>query len=778
VEGARYIRAMLSSRVVALLAVVMLLGCSSSSGVGGGDEAGAGSGIDGGDTLPDGAVVAACGRLTTLCGEGAPCQGAQDCASALCHAGICQTPTPADGVKDNDETDVDCGGSKAPACADGKGCLVGADCTSGVCTGGICQAPTHTDGVRNGDETGLDCGGASAPKCPTGQGCATDADCDNVLCDPNLKVCAPPSYTDGLQNGDETGVDCGGPNAPNRCPTGQGCAADGDCNNVLCDSTTTHLCLPASHTDGLANGDETGVDCGGPTAPNRCPTGQGCASSTDCNNVLCDTTTTHKCLAPSYTDLLANGDETGVDCGGPNAPNRCPTGQGCLANSDCNNVLCDTTTTHKCLAPSKTDGLKNGTETDIDCGGGAPTNAPKCAFGKHCGAGGDCTSAACSPGGICTLPSCATAETAGITTCGAKESNDPTNVHESCCKSLVLPTRTTKRLDKYEITAGRYRAFLTAVGPDIRTWVANYKAANPTSQLATLIGLNATVGNLYPNADRFVALSLTAHLAFDIDNYNGIRGCYNGAGDYSANTYWMDATHEADFGLPARALSRLVSDEKSLNCAMPMMLAAFCAWDGGGELATLADYHDAWTGTYPWGATDTLRPNYNWCNGPYDNGNFTCQCDGVHNIGPLCPVGGFSVNGEAGVFYEYPIGTDRSLDNEPLIAAPGRMVNDATVLKSGGESWMDLYANLAEYTGDFQASTSDFCDFSVATYGTSCTRSNRSGTGTQFTNIPRAGIIGRTWEGHNYGTGSTNVFAVTFQYGKFGGRCVRPATKY
>jgi hypothetical protein len=73
--------------------------------------------------------------------------------------------------------------------------------------------PTCSDGVQNGDETGVDCGGSNCPACPT---------CD-----------------DGVQNGDETDVDCGGSNCP-ACPT--------------CD-------------DGIQNGDETGVDCGGSCAP-------------------------------------------------------------------------------------------------------------------------------------------------------------------------------------------------------------------------------------------------------------------------------------------------------------------------------------------------------------------------------------------------------------------------------------------------------------------------------------------------------------------------------
>lgn len=68
--------------------------------------------------------------------------------------------------------------------------------------------PTCDDGVQNGDETGIDCGG-DCPACPT--------------------------CSDGIQNGGETGVDCGGP-VCDMCPT--------------CD-------------DGIQNGTETGIDCGG-----------------------------------------------------------------------------------------------------------------------------------------------------------------------------------------------------------------------------------------------------------------------------------------------------------------------------------------------------------------------------------------------------------------------------------------------------------------------------------------------------------------------------------
>ena len=121
------------------------------------------------------------------------------------------------------------------------------------------------DGIQNGYEEGVDCGGSCAA-CPT---------CD-----------------DGIQNGDEQGVDCGG-----------SCAACATCN------------------DGIQNGDEQEVDCGGSCA--ACPT--------------CD-------------DGIQNGDEEGVDCGGscdpcevpcdqspgnPETGQRCPLWYKCSSSSQC-----------------------------------------------------------------------------------------------------------------------------------------------------------------------------------------------------------------------------------------------------------------------------------------------------------------------------------------------------------------------------------------------------------------------------------------------------------
>jgi hypothetical protein len=93
------------------------------------------------------------------------------------------SPNAMNGIKDGDETDVDCGGSAAPACVDTKACALARDCTSKVCSAtGICEVPTSTDGVQNGTETDTDCGGAAAPRCVQAKKCAIANDCVNGLC--------------------------------------------------------------------------------------------------------------------------------------------------------------------------------------------------------------------------------------------------------------------------------------------------------------------------------------------------------------------------------------------------------------------------------------------------------------------------------------------------------------------------------------------------------------------------------------------------------------------
>ena len=267
------------------------------------------------------------------------------------------TPTCNDGVKNGNETGVDCGG----------------DCT---------PCATCDDGIKNGDETGVDCGGSCGP-CDTGTGSAyceskstttqyeyiknvSFADLNNSsktdggysdYTNKTANVSKGSSYTlkvtpgyngspyiefihayidwngDGdFKDSGETVMTKSGTSTvkvtitvPNSSIQGKtrmrvqmqwNKAPSGPCSIISYGEVEDYsIKIGGGSTptcgDGIMNGSETGVDCGG-----------GCNPCSSCN------------------DGVKNGNETGVDCGGDCAP--CST--------------CD-------------DGVKNGDETGIDCGG-------------------------------------------------------------------------------------------------------------------------------------------------------------------------------------------------------------------------------------------------------------------------------------------------------------------------------------------------------------------------------------------------------------------------
>jgi hypothetical protein len=123
--------------------------------------------------------------------------------------------------------------------------------------------------------------------------------------------CVPMTCQDSLQSWPETGTDCGGPECL-PCDEGYPCNKDRDCLSNLCDDAG--LCTKSTHTDGVKNDSETGIDCGywdGP--PHLCKDWEGCGSSMDCMSAVCYF---GECQAPTCVDATENGDETGVDCGG------------------------------------------------------------------------------------------------------------------------------------------------------------------------------------------------------------------------------------------------------------------------------------------------------------------------------------------------------------------------------------------------------------------------------------------------------------------------------
>ncbi|MBL8606090.1 MAG: hypothetical protein JNL38_02170 [Myxococcales bacterium] len=348
--------------------------------------------------------------------------------------------------------------------------LVGATALAvGACSSDGGAGPSGDDAGASSGSSGNEGGGSSGNG---GQACTKPADCDSKVC--LSGQCQAPTDTDGVKNGTETDVDCGGPTAK-KCDALKGCNDNNDCSTGVCaDKGQGKLCQPPAADDGVKNGTETDIDCGGgaPTNAPKCVTGKACTVKDDCQSLVC---VSNKCEEPTPADGVKNGTETDVDCGGPTAP-PCADNLGCKVADDCTSKVC---TGNVCKAPTATDGVKNGTETDVDCGGGAPTNAPKCAKAKTCVVDGDCASDGCDFDKKCALRRSCTSHYGGDT-CGLGGPGGRGAAQwESCCRTEpVMVGGNTVFPDKYKVTSGRYREFLRRINGNVRKFIQDTRAAN------------------------------------------------------------------------------------------------------------------------------------------------------------------------------------------------------------------------------------------------------------------------------------------------------------
>ncbi|MEK6823225.1 MAG: hypothetical protein AABY13_05325, partial [Nanoarchaeota archaeon] len=218
---------------------------------------------------------------------------------------FCASFTCDNGIVDNDETDVDCGGSCGD-CRNGQKCAYWSDCSSGICAQGKCvEAPPSTvDGGTNLCETTKVCGTTTVNACTSltncgfcGNDCTAGTEgaiCNSGQCDCPLgwrfcnsggsngrKLCLPVSQQCPTiqQNPDGGTAQC--PNAagtrvcpvtstsfvcvsisdPNycgagcvKCVSGQNCVDQGG-GNYGCQTTTSS----APCANGARDGNETAI---------------------------------------------------------------------------------------------------------------------------------------------------------------------------------------------------------------------------------------------------------------------------------------------------------------------------------------------------------------------------------------------------------------------------------------------------------------------------------------------------------------------------------------
>ena len=293
-----------------------------------------------------------CSEAFTPCVDDTNCAAAAPCATATCEAGLCFSDAQNSLCAMDEVCDIPtstCVPASTPGeCMDEGACMrnngssgcVLAQClteveaclytlaadgtvcgTDLVCMSGSCvsNADLCTNGVRDGDESDIDCGGDVCGACTLGDDCGGDDDCMSGICDTlGSNTC---EEANACGNGvPETGESCddGGVIAGDGCDAnclkegGVGCNFGTECASGSCNAMNVcEIPLPLHCNDGILSGDESAVDCGGSCA--GCSGGQVCIDGDDCLSYTCSAGI---CENEHCGDGIPSGDELGADCGG------------------------------------------------------------------------------------------------------------------------------------------------------------------------------------------------------------------------------------------------------------------------------------------------------------------------------------------------------------------------------------------------------------------------------------------------------------------------------
>ncbi|WP_437999084.1 hypothetical protein WMF26_03015 [Sorangium sp. So ce185] len=264
----------------------------------------------------------------------------------------------ADGTKNGDETDIDCGGSTCPQCELAKACTAKEDCASGFCADGVCcntacdaECDACTADLKESGEEDGSCGASKA-----------ESECGEATC------------SEGVQTArgtcDGTSVDCA-PGEETSCET-FACDPDENACFAECSEDTQcakcHVCDAGEGTCSLAPAGATGLGCEDDQACDaagecKAANGQECTDATDCGSgscvdgVCCDTACDSPCQACNIEGSAGKcsnvplGAEDGMDCSDVNVCDgegacklvegeRCTTDEQC-ASGNCITVVSD-----------------------------------------------------------------------------------------------------------------------------------------------------------------------------------------------------------------------------------------------------------------------------------------------------------------------------------------------------------------------------------------------------------------------------------------------------
>jgi formylglycine-generating enzyme required for sulfatase activity len=519
----------------------------------------------------------------------------------MCTDGVCDGPcavgyTDCDGDKQSNgcesATSADpqnCGGCGL-ACSTNH---VTPACHSGVCAG-TCS-PGYTD--CNGDKRSDGCETAISTDVANCGGCGVTCSANHVpspactggtctgACATGYADCNGDKRSDGCETAISTDIaNCGG--------CGLACSANHvtpDCANGVCDGACA-----AGYVDCNGNEQIDGCEVNVANDPSNC--GQcGAACSTNHVAASCAAGACNGACAAGYADCDSDKRTNGCETATLSDPSNCGgCGAACSANHvtvACSAGTCSGACAYgyaDCNGDKRTDGCETATNTDVaNCGGCGVAcsanhmNAVSCDNGVCDGAcapgysdcNGDKQGDGCETPGPCTPPKSCLAGGDGLSNCGP-------NADEDCCTSITVPggtfyrsydgttpftskaypaTISKFRLDKYEVTVGRFRQFVQAL---IAGWT-------PTVGSGKHSHLNGGAGLADSYAAGTYEPGFTAGAA---------TALYNTAAQWNAA---LACSPEYTWTKSVPVAPNPTNERRPINCINWYQAYGFCVWDGG-----------------------------------------------------------------------------------------------------------------------------------------------------------------------------------------------------
>ncbi|APR76693.1 Tetratricopeptide TPR_2 repeat protein [Minicystis rosea] len=245
-------------------------------------------------------------------------------------------------------------------------------------------------------------------------GCTADSDCpagDCVLATCDKGVCKSFNLPDGTAVPEPSQVPhdcqkllCDGTGTAKPVADDTDLPDDGEaCTTDTCNSGAAVHTPVALDTDCTAQGPDPKKFCSDPagTVPGTCVE---CNTNAQCASLVCQD---NKCLSAACGDTVKNGDETDVDCGG--SCGTCDNSKQCKTATDCKSGYCQGTTCQPCYTSSW---CAQGQYCDTP--GSSGVCKPDKATGQSCTSYDQCSSNYCTNGFCCASSSCGRCKSCGI----------------------------------------------------------------------------------------------------------------------------------------------------------------------------------------------------------------------------------------------------------------------------------------------------------------------------------------------------------------------------